>query len=149
MAKQRGNLYEFGPFRVDPTERLLLREGHSVAVKARVFDILLALIRRSGHLVDKSELMTAVWADSFVEEGNLTVGVSLLRKALGDDIGLVIRDISPVQVTFFRPQHRPSGTSHPCGCNLRGALSAAAQRSNGNALVNGIALCIFGLRHCL
>jgi DNA-binding winged helix-turn-helix (wHTH) protein/TolB-like protein/Tfp pilus assembly protein PilF len=85
METHSRHLYEFGSFRVNPAERLLLREGQPVPLKAKVFDILLVLIRRSGHLVEKSEIMTAIWPDSFVEESNLTVSVSLLRKALGDD----------------------------------------------------------------
>jgi DNA-binding winged helix-turn-helix (wHTH) protein/TolB-like protein/Flp pilus assembly protein TadD len=87
IATHGRHVYEFGPFRVDPAERLLLREGQPVTLKARAFDILVALVQRRGRLVEKSELMRAVWADSFVEEGNLTVSISLLRRALADDIG--------------------------------------------------------------
>jgi DNA-binding winged helix-turn-helix (wHTH) protein/TolB-like protein/Flp pilus assembly protein TadD len=87
MTQQNRELYEFGPFRIDPSERLLLREGQPVSVTSKAFDALLVLIRRSGHLVEKSELMTAVWGRSFVEEGNLTVAISTIRKALGDDGG--------------------------------------------------------------
>jgi DNA-binding winged helix-turn-helix (wHTH) protein/tetratricopeptide (TPR) repeat protein len=78
-------LYEFGPFRVDPRERQIHRDGAVVQVTAKAFDTLLLLIERSGHLVEKSEIMHAVWPDSFVEEGNLSVTVHMLRKALGDD----------------------------------------------------------------
>jgi DNA-binding winged helix-turn-helix (wHTH) protein/Flp pilus assembly protein TadD len=85
MALQLEQLYEFGPFRVDPTECLLTRLGHPVPITPKAFDILLVLIHRSGHLIEKSELFEAVWGDSFVEEGNLTVAISTLRKALGDD----------------------------------------------------------------
>jgi DNA-binding winged helix-turn-helix (wHTH) protein/TolB-like protein/Tfp pilus assembly protein PilF len=85
MDTHSRHLYEFGPFTVDPVERLLLREGQPIPLKAKVFDVLLVLITKSGHLVEKSELMSALWPDTFVEESNLTVSVSLLRKALGDD----------------------------------------------------------------
>ncbi len=78
-------LYEFGPFRLDPSERLLLRDGKSVPLTGKTFDVLLVLVRRSGHLLDKSELLRLVWDGAFVEEGNIVVAVSLLRKALGDD----------------------------------------------------------------
>jgi DNA-binding winged helix-turn-helix (wHTH) protein/Flp pilus assembly protein TadD len=77
--------FEFGPFRLDPTERLLLRDGEAVPVTPKAFDTLLALVDRRGRLVEKSELMTAVWEDAFVEEGNIAVTVSMLRKALGDE----------------------------------------------------------------
>jgi DNA-binding winged helix-turn-helix (wHTH) protein/TolB-like protein len=78
-------LYEFGSFQLDPGERLLLCEGRPVPMTPKAFDMLVALVARSGHLVEKEELMKAVWPDSFVEEGNLCVTVSLLRKALTVD----------------------------------------------------------------
>src|ERR1700693_6104923 len=78
-------LYEFGSFQLDPGERLLLCEGRPVPMTPKDFDMLVALVARSGHLVEKEELMKAVWPDSFVEEGNLCVTVSLLRKALTVD----------------------------------------------------------------
>jgi DNA-binding winged helix-turn-helix (wHTH) protein/tetratricopeptide (TPR) repeat protein len=85
MSTRARHLYDFGPFRIDPAERLLLRDGHPVHVTAKAFDTLLVLVRGRGHLIEKSELMRAVWAESFVEEGNLTVLISVLRKALGDE----------------------------------------------------------------
>lgn len=87
MKQAAEHLYEFGPFRIDPAERLLLRSGDSVPLTAKAFDTLLVLVRRSGHLVEKSELISSVWTDSFVEEGNLTVVICTLRKALGDENG--------------------------------------------------------------
>ena len=77
--------YEFGPFQVVPEERLLLHDGKPLHLTTRAFDTLLVLIRSASHLVKKSELMKAVWADSCVEEGNVTVAISMVRKALGDD----------------------------------------------------------------
>ena len=77
--------FKFGPFVVDPAERLLMRHGEAVPLTSKAFDTLLALLNRHGHLVDKSELMRVVWDNAFVEEGNITVAVSTLRKALGDD----------------------------------------------------------------
>lgn len=85
MAEQRKCFYEFGPFRVDPVERLLLREGQPVPIKAKVFDILVFLIQERGHLIEKPTLMRAIWGESIIEESNLTVSMSLLRKALIDD----------------------------------------------------------------
>src|ERR1700681_4521586 len=85
MTKQGRHLYEFGRFQVDPVERLLLREGRPVHLTPKAFETLLMLVQSSGHLIEKSELLSAVWAHSFVEEGNLTVAISTLRKALGDD----------------------------------------------------------------
>jgi DNA-binding winged helix-turn-helix (wHTH) protein/tetratricopeptide (TPR) repeat protein/TolB-like protein len=83
LEQQR--LYDLGPFRIDPHERQLLRDGRSIPLTAKAFDTLLVLVRSSGHLVEKSELMKAVWGDCVVEEGNLAVTISMLRKALGDE----------------------------------------------------------------
>lgn len=77
--------YEFGPFRVDAEERLLLRDGQVIPVTAKVFDILLLLVQHNGHLLEKGWLMQNVWPDTFVEEGNLTRNISTLRRALGED----------------------------------------------------------------
>lgn len=85
MSEQIKHLYEFGAFRLDPEECLLLSgDGTPVPLQPKAFDILLALVRNGGHLVKKEDLMKAVWADAFVEEGNLTQNISLLRKALGE-----------------------------------------------------------------
>ncbi|MEG9435152.1 winged helix-turn-helix domain-containing protein [Edaphobacter sp. HDX4] len=78
-------IYEFGQFQLNPTEHLLLCDGKKVSLTAKAFQILVVLVRNCGHLVDKSELLVAVWGDTFVEEGNLAVTISMLRKALGDD----------------------------------------------------------------
>lgn len=95
-------LYEFGPFRIDPPERLLTSQGHSIAVTPKAFDVLVILIERSGRLVEKSQLMEAVWGDSFVEEGNLAVTISTLRKVLGDDLGKERRYIQTVSKRGYR-----------------------------------------------
>jgi TolB-like protein/DNA-binding winged helix-turn-helix (wHTH) protein len=61
-----------------------LRDGSAVPLTPKVFDILRILVENSGHMLEKDELMKAVWADSFVEEGNLTRNISTLRAALGE-----------------------------------------------------------------
>jgi TolB-like protein/DNA-binding winged helix-turn-helix (wHTH) protein/Tfp pilus assembly protein PilF len=85
MGAQNGHFFEFGPFRLDAEERVLWRDGQPVPLTAKAFDTLLVLVRRRGHIVGKEELLREVWPDSFVEEGNLSFNVSLLRKALGED----------------------------------------------------------------
>jgi DNA-binding winged helix-turn-helix (wHTH) protein len=75
---------EFGPYRMDAAKRLLLRDGEAVSLTPKCFEILLALVENSGQVVDKEGLMHRVWPDSFVEEGNLTYNISVLRKALGE-----------------------------------------------------------------
>jgi DNA-binding winged helix-turn-helix (wHTH) protein/Flp pilus assembly protein TadD len=102
MTQQMNHLYEFGPFRIDPPERLLTSQGHSIAVTPKAFDVLVILIQRSGRLVEKSQLMEAVWGGSFVEEGNLAVAISTLRKALGDDLGKERRYIQTIAKRGYR-----------------------------------------------
>jgi TolB-like protein/DNA-binding winged helix-turn-helix (wHTH) protein len=77
-------VYEFGPFRIDPKEQVLWRDGKVVPLSPKLFDTLLVLVQNSGHLVNKDEMLRRVWPDSFVEEGNLTKNVFLLRKILED-----------------------------------------------------------------
>src|SRR5688572_15203885 len=76
--------YDFGPFRVDAVNRLLLRDRQVVPLTSKVFDILLVFVNNTGRVLDKEDLMKQVWPESFVEEGNLTRNVSTLRKALGE-----------------------------------------------------------------
>lgn len=84
MKAKTKHFYEFGPFRVDTANHLLLRDGQVVPVQPRVFDALVSLVENCGRLLEKDELMKALWPDSFVEEANLTQTVYMLRKALGE-----------------------------------------------------------------
>ena len=84
MAEQTSDFYEFGRFRVKSDERLLLRGEDLVPLTPKAFDILLTLLENDGRIVNKNDLMKKVWPNTFVEEGNLTQNVSLLRKALGE-----------------------------------------------------------------
>jgi len=77
-------LYEFGPFRVDPEKQILQREEEFIPLQPKTFQILLVLIRHNQELVTKEDLMKAVWPDTFVEEANLSRNVFMLRKALGE-----------------------------------------------------------------
>jgi len=83
--RNRHEIYEFGPFRLEPAERKLLRGSEVVALTPKVFDTLVMLVRNNGHLLDKDELIRSLWPDSFVEEGNLSNNIFVLRKALGND----------------------------------------------------------------
>ena len=79
------HLYEFGPYRLDPNERKLLRNNENVELPPKAFDTLVLTVRISGHLMEKDELIRTLWPDSFVEEGSLSNSIFLLRKALGED----------------------------------------------------------------
>ena len=87
MGQQDNHSYEFGRFRLKVAERVLLREGELVPLTPKVFDILVTLVENGGQVVAKDDLMKRVWPNTFVEEGNLTQNISLLRKALGETPG--------------------------------------------------------------
>ncbi|MBV8895954.1 MAG: winged helix-turn-helix domain-containing protein, partial [Acidobacteriaceae bacterium] len=84
MPVNSGQQYEFGPFRLEPEEHLLLREGKPAPLTPKAFDLLVFLVRNQGRLVTKDQIMEALWAGSFVEESNITVLISGLRKVLGN-----------------------------------------------------------------
>jgi DNA-binding winged helix-turn-helix (wHTH) protein/TolB-like protein/Tfp pilus assembly protein PilF len=87
MELKTGSFYECGPFRLEPTEHRLTRGGSPVSLAPKAFDLLVYLVQNQGRLVTKSQIMQAVWPGSFVEEANLTVSVSVLRKVLGEKDG--------------------------------------------------------------
>src|SRR5688572_10044636 len=87
MAQPDSLSYEFGRFRLKTAERILLREGELVPLTPKVFDILITLVENCGQVVSKDDLMKRVWPSTYVEEGNLTQNISLLRKALGETPG--------------------------------------------------------------
>ncbi len=84
MTKQEQHFYEFGPFRLDVAERRLLRDGNAIPLTSKVFDTLLVLVENRGHALDKEEMLKKLWPDAFVDEGNLSQNISILRKALGE-----------------------------------------------------------------
>ncbi len=84
MLWQPKTSYEFGPFRLDARERLLLRDGKGVSLTPKVFDVLLVLVQNNGHILSKDEVMKHVWPNTAVEEGNISRNISTLRKALGE-----------------------------------------------------------------
>lgn len=84
MSQQTKEIYEFGSFRLDQQERLLLRDGAPLSLTPKAFDLLLALIVRHGRLVEKEELFQTVWPDTIVEESNLSSNIAIIRKALSD-----------------------------------------------------------------
>jgi DNA-binding winged helix-turn-helix (wHTH) protein len=73
----------FGPFRLDVAGRRLTEAGRPVAIGDRALDLLIALTERPGEMVAKAELMARAWPDTFVEEANLRVQISTIRRALG------------------------------------------------------------------
>jgi TolB-like protein/DNA-binding winged helix-turn-helix (wHTH) protein/Tfp pilus assembly protein PilF len=84
MSIQTRAVFEFGWFRLNPAERLLLREKVPVPLPPKAFDALVVMVENRGRLLGKDELMRKVWPDTFVEESNLAQHISILRKALRD-----------------------------------------------------------------
>jgi DNA-binding winged helix-turn-helix (wHTH) protein/TolB-like protein len=101
MQLKTGSLFEYGPFCLDSAEHRLMRDGTPVPLTPKVFELLLFLVQNPGRLLTKEEIMRAVWPDSFVEEANLTVAISVLRKALGEKEGN-IRYIETVPKSGYR-----------------------------------------------
>ena len=79
-----GEIISFGPYRLMATERLLTRDNMPVEIGGRALDILIALTDRRGQVLSKRELMNFVWPDATVEEANLRMHITALRRALGD-----------------------------------------------------------------
>ena len=107
--------YEFGEFVLDAAERRLSMAGRIVPLEPKAFDVLLTLVRRAGKLVTRGELLELVWPQAHVEEGILSVYISVLRKTLGDGNG------SPRAIeTVSRSGYRFSlEVRHPRNANRR------------------------------
>src|SRR5215813_7820496 len=111
------SVYEFGPFRLETKERRLLRDGHPVRLRGKVLDTLCVLVSQPGRLIEKDDLITAVWPDTVVEENNLAHNINALRKALGDAAlietvpGKGYRFLGAVQVRAVAPPPRAPDTA--------------------------------------
>ena len=87
MTAAQPDTYYFGEFRIETGKRLLLRNGEPVPLTPKVFDTLLHLVLHRDKVVEKDELMQAIWPDTVVEENNLNQNVSTLRRVLGESRG--------------------------------------------------------------
>ena len=85
MSNKINSLYEFGEFQLDTKERVLIRQNETIILAPKVFDTLEVLLKSDGKIVSKDDLMDEIWADSFVEEGNLTQNIYVLRQTLGKE----------------------------------------------------------------
>ncbi len=87
MSDQSRRFYEFGPFRLDDSQRLLQRNGEEVPLPPKLFDTLLLLVSNSGYVLEKEKLIDLLWPECFVKETSLTQNISLLRKMIGELTG--------------------------------------------------------------
>jgi serine/threonine-protein kinase len=133
-------VYAFGPFRLDPKERLLIRGDQPVPLTPKAFDVLVYLLERHGRLVEKQALMAALWPDAVVEETNLASNVSAVRKALGDgqEGEQYIQTIPTRGYRFVAPvQELPApGASI---AKPRGLVAPVAAAAIASALIGGFA----------
>jgi DNA-binding response OmpR family regulator len=130
-------IIRFGRFCIMPRTRQFLAEGRPVEVGSRAFDLLMVLVEARGELVSKDEIMSGVWPTTLVEETNLRVQISLLRKALGED-GDIIKNVpgrgyvlvAPVAMVSHEPGALTPARSKPAqdGQVLLSTLSSTSRR---------------------
>lgn len=86
MSEARTSVFTFFPYRMDLAQRRVSRDGDAIALTPKEFDTLLVLVEAGGRVVDKEELITRVWPDSYVGDGSLARNISVLRKTLGEEV---------------------------------------------------------------
>lgn len=132
LNRREDEVYEFGPFRLDVGERLLSRQGHPVPLAPKLFDTLVVFARSGGRLLSKDELMRELWPDTAVEEANLVVNISALRKVLGE--GDDARYIETVPKGGYRLTARLHPTSEGVAASARSAgVGREDERRAGSA----------------
>lgn len=110
MIEETRQVYEFDEFRLDVTKRQLLREGEVVPLYSKAFDLLLLLVESRGRDLTKDEILESIWPGQILEESNLTVNISAVRRALGEKAaqprflvtipGRGYRFVAPVRAAF-------------------------------------------------
>jgi DNA-binding winged helix-turn-helix (wHTH) protein/TolB-like protein len=129
MGHQPKQIYEFGPYRLDPDERLLLRDGAGVPLQPKVFDLLLTLVERHGRLLEKDELMRLVWPDTVVEEANLANNISILRRTLSENGQQFIETVPKRGYRFVAPvQELVAQTGVGAGASTPGKAAATERQ---------------------
>ena len=155
MALDQPPFYEFGPYRVDPVRGRLLRQGASVPLPPKAFDLLVVFVRSPHRVISKAELMAALWPDTFVEEANLTQHVFTLRKALGlqrNDqayietiprrgycFGADVREIAGTDVAVHVADWQPRGSKDTGASSAGAAIAAEGERKQATVLHCGVA----------
>src|SRR5215831_9613011 len=125
----KNEVYRFGSFVLDSKRRVLSRSGLAIALNPKAFDILVFLVENPNRVISKEELLKAVWADSVVEEANLTQNIFLLRKALSG--GSEDRELI---VTIPRKGYQFTADVIPISAQAEGLSGATAQSSTSTAV---------------
>src|SRR5690349_19319275 len=138
-----GDAISFGPFRLIAAQRLLLEGDTPVRLGSRAFDILAALVERAGEVIGKEELIARAWPETIVEEANLKIQVSALRRALGDGRGghrfiLTVPGrgynfVAPIRVKDLPAAIRPPTIASPGVHNLPLAITRLIGRDEATA----------------
>src|SRR5579863_10410685 len=123
-----------GPLQVDLASRELFRDGQPVRLGSRAFDMLAVLIAANGALVSKNDILNQVWPDTFVEENNLQVHMSALRKVLGESRGL----IQTVSGRGYRLVLRNLSATHSGNSSRDGEREAAVETRQDRAVPNNL-----------
>jgi Tol biopolymer transport system component/DNA-binding winged helix-turn-helix (wHTH) protein len=128
-------VYEFGPYRLEPGERLLSRNGRVQALPPKAFDLLVYLVEHQGRLVEKTTLMSALWPDAFVEEGNLAFHISALRKLIDDgrDGDSMIQTVPTKGYRFVEPVMK-TATARVAVSREPGAVMSQAEHGRAPSL---------------
>jgi DNA-binding winged helix-turn-helix (wHTH) protein/Tfp pilus assembly protein PilF len=141
-----GQLYEFGPFRLDSRSESLSRDGREIHLTAKPYMTLLLLVERAGSLVSKEEILAKIWPEGFVERANLTQTIYVLRKALGDAEGQLIETV-PGRGYRFTPSVQCASPPSPFQPSLEPASSWRARRLASLSIMTAaiVFVAIFGL----
>ena len=129
---KRREHYRFGAMALDVSERRLSKDRQNVPLPPKAHDVLVQLVRRAGRLVTKRELLDQVWAGSFVEEGILSVHISALRKALGDDnrSPRFIETVSRSGYRFIAPVVEDQDNQRACSIAVLPSRPSGAETSD-------------------
>ena len=139
-TEKSGIKYEFGKFVLDPNERLLFSNGEPAHLADKVFDTLLLLVRHNGQLLTKDQMMTSIWEESFVEEGNLAKTISRLRKILSSD-GVEFIETLPRRGYRFRAEIREvEGETNLLVRHLRLKVSLATDPAVASDMTTAVSL---------
>src|ERR1700722_1928698 len=114
MVESEKEVYEFGPFQLDAVQRLLFRGGELIAASPKVLETLVVLVRNHGQLLEKDELMRTIWPKTVVEESNLAIQISQLRKILTEGMSEdPIETIPRRGYRFIAPVRRVAALTPP------------------------------------
>lgn len=123
MSSKNGHRYEFGEFRLESENPSLWRDERLVSLPPKALEMLLLLVRRRDSIVSREELLSTVWPDTFVEEGNINYTVSLLRKTLDkDDKGRFIQTVPKRGYRFVADVLEVSANGHAEDVNVEVAI---------------------------